>query len=117
MGRSFIHEKAHRGEEEAWRWLVARSRGGESADPEVDPLADVPPPTGREGLEKVTNEDDDASEGLGRAWRGFWSGLVLAIGEDLDRDGGKSSRIAASCRLQTLTVSSENRQIGYKRTC
>ena len=111
------HAKAHRGEEEAWRWLVARSRGGESADPEVDPLADVPPPTGREGLEKVTNEDDDASEGLGRAWRGFWSGLVLAIGEDLDRDGGKSSRIAGSCSLQTLTVSSKNREIGHKRAC
>ena len=105
MGRSLSHAKAHRGEEEAWRWLVARSRGGESADPEVDPLADVPPPTGREGLETVKREEDHASEGFGRAWRGFCSGLVLAIGEDLHRDGGKSSRIAASCSLQTLTVS------------
>ena len=111
------HAKAHRGEEEAWRWLVARSRGGESADPEVDPLADVPPPTGREGLENVTREEEDTSEGLERASRGFFSGLVLAIGEDLDRDGGKSSRIAGSCSLQTLTVSSENRQIGHKRAC
>ena len=105
MGRSFSQAKAHRGEEEAWRWLVARSRGGESADPEVDPLADVPPPTGREGLETVTKGEDDASEGLVRAWRGFWSGLVLAIGEDLQRDGGKSSRIGPSCSLQTPTVS------------
>ena len=78
------HAKTHRGEGEAWRWLVARSRGGESADPEVDPLADLPPPTGREGLETVTKEEDEASEGLGRASRGFCSGLVLAIGEDLD---------------------------------
>ena len=91
---------------------MARSRGGESADPEVDPLADVPPPTGREGLETVTKVEDDASEGLVRAWRGFFSGLVLAIGEDLHGGGGKSSRIAGSCSLQTVTVSSENRQIG-----
>ena len=87
---------------------MARSRGGESADPEVDPLADVPSPTGREGHETVSKEDDGASEGLVRASRGFCSGLVLAIGEDLHRDGGKGSRIAASCSLQTLTISLEN---------
>ena len=117
MGRSFSHAKAHRGEEEAWRWLVARSRGGESADPEVDPLADVPPPTGREGLKTGSKEEEDASEGLGRASRGFWSGFVLAIGKDLHGDGGKKSRIPASCRLQTLTVSLEDHQIRRIRAC
>ena len=116
-GRPFSHAKAHRGEEEAWRWLVARSRGGESADPEVDPLADGPPPTGRERLETATKEEEEASEGLGRASRGFFSGFVLAIGEDLHGDGGKSSRIAASCSLQTLTVSLKDHQIRRIKTC
>ena len=92
MGRSFIHAKAHRGEEEAWRWLVARSRGGESAYPEVDPLADVPPPTGREGLEKVSREEEDASEGLGRGSWVVCSEAVLAIVEDPRSNGVEKGR-------------------------
>ena len=107
-GRPFSHAKAHRGEEEAWRWLVARSRGGESADPKVDPLADGPPPAGSEGLETATKHVEEAVEGMGRASRGGCSGLVLAIGEDPRGGGGKSSRIAPSCNLQTLTADLED---------
>ena len=71
---------------------MARSRGGESADPEVDPLADVPSPTGREGYETVSKEDDDASEGVGRASWVFCSGLVLAIVEDPRSNGVEKGR-------------------------
>ena len=88
-GRPFSHAKAHRGEEEAWRWLVARSRGGESADPKVDPLADGPPPTGSEGRKMGAKEVEELVEGLGRASGGICSGLVLAIGGDPRGGGGK----------------------------
>ena len=115
VGRSFNHAKAHRGEEEAWRWLVARSRGGESADPKVDPLADAPPPTGLEVLEMATKDLEEVAEGLGRASRGVCSGVDLAIGGDPRDGGGKSTRVAPSCKLQTLNAESENLKIGETR--
>ena len=111
-GRPFSHAKAHRGEEEAWRWLVERSRGGESADPKVDPSADAPTPAGLEGRETATNEVEDMEDGLGRASRGVCSWLDLAIGEDPRGGGGKSTRIAPRCNLQTLTADLEDLQIG-----
>ena len=93
VGRSFNHAKAHRGEEEAWRWLLDRSRGGESADPKVDPSADAPTPAGLEGRETAAKEVEDMEDGLGRASRGVCSGLDLAIEEDPHGGGGKKHSV------------------------
>ena len=81
-------EKAHLGEVEAWRWLVARSTNWESADPKLGPSADAPTPADWEARRGATKELDEAAEGLGRASRFNRSGLDLAICKDPVGGGG-----------------------------
>ena len=81
-------EKAHLGEVEAWRWLVARSTNWESADPKLGPSADAPTPADWEARGGATKELDEAAEGLGRASRFSRSGLDLAICKDPVGGGG-----------------------------
>ena len=78
----------------------------------MDPSADGPPGDGASKRVGAGKAVEEASEGLGRAWRGFCLGVVAAIREDLRQNGVEKRLAGLHCELQTEPADSDDLQIG-----
>ena len=87
---------------------MTQSTDEESADTKVDPSADAPTSADWEGRGKATKEVEEAVEWLGRASRFIRSDWAWPSVKILLVAAGKKTRVAPSCKIQTLVVSSED---------